>query len=163
MPELDDITLLKQFAENDSEPAFAGIVSRHLNLVYSTALRAAGDAHAAQEISQVVFIILARKAKSLGAKTILSGWLYQTTRLTAANFLRTEIRRRNREQEAFMQSTLNETSNETWRQIAPILDDAIARLGAKDRDAIVLRFLKIKAWAKSARRWARARMRRRCG
>jgi DNA-directed RNA polymerase specialized sigma24 family protein len=68
MPELDDIALLKQFAETDSEPAFAGIVSRHLNLVYSTALRSVGDAHAAQEISQAVFIILARKAKSLGGK-----------------------------------------------------------------------------------------------
>src|SRR5271154_290731 len=137
MPELDDIALLKQFAENDSELAFAEIVSRHLNLVYSTALRSIGDPHAAQEIAQAVFIILARKAKSLGAKIILSGWLYQTTRLTAANFLRTEIRRRNREQEAFMQSTLNESESEAWLQIAPILDDAISKLGGKDRDAIV--------------------------
>jgi uncharacterized protein (TIGR03435 family) len=145
MPELDDIALLKQFAENGSEPAFAGIVSRHLNLVYSTALRATGNAHAAQEISQAVFIILARKAKSLGAKTILAGWLHQTTRLTAANYVRTEIRRQKREQEAFMQSTLNETANETWLQIAPILDDAISRLGAKDRDAIVLRFFENKS------------------
>src|SRR5882724_5890369 len=144
MPEPDDIALLKQFAENDSELAFAEIVSRHLNLVYSTALRPVGNAHAAQEISQAVFIILARKAKSLGAKTILSGWLYQTTRLTAANYLRTVIRRRNREQEAYMQSTLNETADETWLQIAPILDDAISKLGAKDRDAIVLRFFENK-------------------
>ncbi|HTA95144.1 MAG TPA: sigma-70 family RNA polymerase sigma factor [Verrucomicrobiae bacterium] len=144
MPELDDITLLKQFAETDSESAFAEIVSRHLNLVYSTALRSVGNVHAAQEISQAVFIILARKAKSLGAKIILSGWLYQTTRLTAANFLRTEIRRQNREQEAFMQSTLNETESEAWLQIAPILDDVLSKLGAKDRDAIVLRFFENK-------------------
>jgi RNA polymerase sigma factor (sigma-70 family) len=120
-------------------------VSRHVNLVYSTAWRATGDAHAAQEISQAVFIILARKAKSLGGKIILSGWLYQTTRLTAANHLRTEFRRRNREQEAFMQSTLNEPqSDEAWNQIAPILDAAISKLGAKDRDAIVLRFFENK-------------------
>jgi len=145
MPELDDIALLKQFAENDSEPAFAGIVSRHLNLVYSTAFRATGDAHAAQEISQAVFIILARKAKSLGAKTILSGWLHQTARLTAANYVRGEIRRQKREQETFMQSTLNETNSEAWLQIAPILDDAISKLGAKDRDAIVLRFFENKS------------------
>ena len=145
MPELDDIALLKQFAENDSEPAFAGIVSRHLNLVYSTAFRATGNAHAAQEISQAVFIILARKAKSLGAKTILSGWLHQTARLTAANYVRGEIRRQKREQETFMQSTLNETADETWLQIAPVLDDAISKLGAKDRDAIVLRFFENKS------------------
>src|ERR1039457_5481733 len=102
MPELNDIALLKQFAEGDSEPAFAELVSRHLNLVYSSALRSVRNTHAAQEISQAVFIILTRKAKSLGEKTILSGWLYQTTRLTAANYLRTEIRRQRREQEAFM-------------------------------------------------------------
>jgi RNA polymerase sigma factor (sigma-70 family) len=145
MPETEDIALLKQFAETDSEPAFAGIVSRHLNLVYSTALRNVGDAHAAQEISQAVFIILARKAKSLGAKTILSGWLYQTTKLTAANYLRSEIRRQKREQEAFMQSTLNESESEAWLQIAPVLDDAISKLGARDRDAIVLRFFENKS------------------
>lgn len=107
-------------------------------------MRSTGDAHAAQEISQAVFIILARKAKSLGAKTVLSGWLYQTTRLTAANYLRAEIRRRNREQEAYMQSTLNETESEAWRQIAPLLEDAMAGLGAKDRDAVVLRFFENK-------------------
>ncbi|HSY74161.1 MAG TPA: sigma-70 family RNA polymerase sigma factor, partial [Dongiaceae bacterium] len=144
MPDMDDIALLKQFAETDSEPAFAEIVSRHLNLVYSTALRSVGNAHAAQEISQAVFIILARKAKSLGAKIILSGWLYQTTRLTAANYLRGEIRRQQREQEAYMQSTLNESESEAWQQIAPILDDALSKLGASDRDAIVLRFFENK-------------------
>src|SRR5450432_2813608 len=125
MTERDDIALLREFAATESEAAFAAIVQRHVNLVYSTALRATGHAHAAQEISQAVFIILARKAKSLGAKTILSGWLYQTTRLTAANYLRGEIRRQKREQEAFMQSTLNESESEAWRQIEPVLDDAI--------------------------------------
>jgi len=144
MPELEDITLLKQFAKNGSEPAFAELVSRHVNLVYSTALRNVGDAHAAQEIAQAVFIILARKANSLSMHTVLSGWLYQTTRLTAANYLRTEIRRQKREQEAYMQSLTNETEAEVWRQIAPQLDDAMARLGDRDRNAIVLRFFENK-------------------
>src|ERR1035438_7444670 len=126
MPELDDIALLKEYAEIGSEAAFTALVERHVNLVYSAALRSVGNPHAAQEIAQVVFIILARKAKSLGGKTVLSGWLYQTARLTAANYLRGEIRRQHREQEAFMQSTLNESESEAWRQIAPILDDAIS-------------------------------------
>src|SRR5882724_13057111 len=144
MPELDDIALLKQFAENDSESAFAEIVSRYVNLVYSVALRNVGDAHAAQEISQAVFIILARKANKLPRHAVLSGWLYQTTRLTAANYLRTEIRRQKREQEAFMQSTLNEFESEAWPQIAPVLDDVMMRLGERDRNAIVLRFFENK-------------------
>ena len=140
MDERDDITLLHEFATNESEAAFAALVSRHLNLVYSVALRSVGNVHAAQEISQAVFIILARKAKSLGSKTILSGWLYQTTRLTAANVLRGEIRRQQREQEAYMQSTLNESGTEAWPQIAPLLDDALGKLNERDRNAIVLRF-----------------------
>src|ERR1017187_544583 len=154
MPELDDIALLKEYAEIGSEAAFTALVGRHVNLVYSAALRSVGNAHAAQEIAQAVFIILARKAKSLDDRTILSGWLYQTARLTAANYLRGEIRRQNREQEAYMQAILNEPESdpsrrsgaeaEGWRQIAPLLDAAMGRLGEKDRNAIVLRFFENK-------------------
>jgi len=146
----DDIELLRQFAVENSEAAFAALAARHVHLVYSTALRQVGNSHSAEEITQAVFIILARKAKSLSSKTILTGWLHQTARLTAANFLRTEIRRRNREQEAFMQSALNET--ETWTQIAPLLDDAISKLGGRDRNAILLRYFE----NKSAREMAAA-------
>ena len=144
MHESDDTSLLREFAASESETAFAALVSRHINLVYSVALRSTGSPYAAQEISQAVFIILVRKAKSLGPKTILSGWLYQTTRLTAANFLRTEIRRQKREQEAYMRSTLNEPEPDAWRQIAPLLDDALDKLGDRDRNAIVLRFFENK-------------------
>ena len=144
MTERDDIALLREFAATESESAFAALVEQHVNLVYSTALRSVGGAHAAQEITQAVFIILARKAKSLGAKTVLAGWLHQTTRLTAANFLRGEIRRQQREQEAYMQSTLNEPDANVWPQIAPLLDDALDKLGERDRNAIVLRFFENK-------------------
>src|ERR1017187_492199 len=144
MTERDDIALLREFAATESEAAFAALVERHVNLVYSTALRSVGGAHAAQEITQAVFIIRARKAKSLGAKTVLAGWLHQTTRLTAANFLRGEIRRQQREQEAYMQSTMNEPDADAWPQIAPLLDDALAKLGERDRNAIVLRFFENK-------------------
>jgi uncharacterized protein (TIGR03435 family) len=144
MPEMDDITLLREYAETGSEAAFAALVSRHVNLVYSTALRSVGNPHAAEEITQAVFIILAKKARSLSRRTVLSGWLYQTTRLTAANFLRTEIRRQHREQEAYMQSLLNEPGPEAWPQIASLLDAAMGRLGEKDRNAIVLRYFENK-------------------
>jgi RNA polymerase sigma factor (sigma-70 family) len=141
MQEWSDIELLKVYATEHSGAAFGALVTRHINLVYSTAFRGTNDAHAAQEITQAVFIILAKKTASLPAKTILPGWLYQTTRLTAANFLRTERRRRQREQEAYMQSTLHETSDDwVWEQIAPQLDAAMTHLGERDRNAIVLRF-----------------------
>ncbi len=141
----DDRQLLAEFARENSEAAFAALVTRHVNLVYSIALRQTGNPHAAEEITQAVFVILALKAASLGPKTILSGWLYQTARLTAANYRRTEFRRARREQEAFMQSQLEEPqSEETWPRIAPLLDDALGKLGERDRHAIVLRFFEKK-------------------
>jgi RNA polymerase sigma factor (sigma-70 family) len=143
MPDNDDITLLKQYAKGD-ESAFTLLVQRYVNLVYSTALRQIRNPSHAEEITQAVFIILTRKARSLGSKTILSGWLYQTARLTASNFLRSEIRRQHREQEAYMQSTLTESDPASWEHIAPLLDEAMGRLGEADRNAIVLRFFENK-------------------
>ena len=139
MPESDDIMRLKQYVEGD-ESAFAMLVERYVHLVYSIALRQVGNPSHAEEITQAVFIILAQKAKSLGPRTILSGWLYQTARLAAANFLRSEIRRQKREQEAYMESLLNEPTPNPWQQIAPLLDDAMGHLSEKDRNVVVLRF-----------------------
>lgn len=134
--------LLQEYATRNSEQAFAAIVSRHINLVYSVALRHAGNPHQAQEITQAVFIVLAKKAGSLRKGTVLPGWLFQAARMTASNFLRTELRRARREQEAYMQSTLTGTTgDQDWKQIAPLLDTAIANLGEKDRNAIVLRYV----------------------
>jgi RNA polymerase sigma factor (sigma-70 family) len=153
MPELDDHKLLAEFARNESGTAFASLVARYVNLVYSTARRFAGDPHHAEEITQAVFIILARKAGKLSPRTVLSGWLYQTARLTAANFVKGEIRRQHREQEAYMQSTLTEPdwsrrseaeADAAWPQLAPHLDEAMGRLGETDRNAIVLRFFENK-------------------
>src|ERR1039457_374532 len=139
----DDLTLLREYAERNSEEAFAALVSRHVNLVYSVALRQVRDPHLAEEITQAVFIILARKAASLGDKTILAGWLCRTARYACADALKIQRRRQLREQEAHMQSILNEPEpmpDETWNQIAPLLDGALGQLGQKDHDAVVLRF-----------------------
>ena len=144
MPETDDITLLRRFAEGD-ESAFAVLVERYVHLVYSAAIRQVGNAFNAEEITQAVFIILTQKAKSLSPKTILSGWLYQTARLTAANYLRSEFRRQQRDQEAYMQSTLNEPGPGSWEQIEPLLDEAMGRLAETDRNAIVLRYFENKS------------------
>ena len=136
----DDMELLREYVRHNSEDAFATLVSRHVNMVFSVALRRVRDTHQAEEITQVVFIILARKAASLGPKTVLSGWLFRTARYTAAKAMTIQQRRQCREQEAYMQAAFNEPESEAWPQIAPLLDDAMARLGEQDHNAIVLRY-----------------------
>src|SRR5450432_1443322 len=122
---VDDIVLLREYARNNSEEAFAALVSRHVNLVYSVALRQVRDTHLAEEITQAVFIILARKADKMPQHAVLPGWLCRTARYVSANALTIQRRRQHREQEAYMQSILNEpTASETWNQIAPLLDGA---------------------------------------
>lgn len=158
MQESADIELLRQYVEENSEVAFGELVTRYVNLVYSAAARKTGSLDTAEEITQAVFIILARKAKTLRKDTILSGWLYQATRLTAANFLRNEIRRSRREQEAYMQSLSDET--ETRPEIEPLLEDAMGRLNEKERNAIVLRFFEGRSFQEIGTRHRREAQRR---
>jgi RNA polymerase sigma factor (sigma-70 family) len=136
----DDMALVREYAQSNSEQAFAKLVSRHINLVYSVALRQVRDPHLAEEITQSVFIILAGKAKSLSPKTILSGWLCRTARYVSANTLSIQRRRQFREQEAHMESILSEPEPGVWNQIAPLLDEALNCLGEKEHGAVVLRF-----------------------
>jgi RNA polymerase sigma factor (sigma-70 family) len=140
MQELDDIALLRQYAEQNSEEAFAALVTRHIDKVYSVALRHTGNPHQAEEITQAVFVILARKSSDLSKHVILEGWLYETARLTAMTFIRSEIRRARREQEAYVQNVLNENEADVWPQIVPLLDSGLAGLNETDRHAVVLRF-----------------------
>jgi uncharacterized protein (TIGR03435 family) len=148
MTDVPDARLLEQFARNGSEEAFAALVQRHIALVHSVALRHTANVQHAQDITQAVFVILARKAGALGRRTILPGWLYHTARLTAANLQRAETSRIRREQEAFMQSQPEETATDAlWRELFPQLDEAMAGLGTSERDALVLRYFQNKSMA----------------
>src|SRR5215470_6962382 len=135
MQTTQDRDLLRQYAETGSEDAFNELLRRHVNLVYSSALRRVGNPEQAEEITQVVFIILARKARFLSEKVILSGWLYRTAGLAAANSSRAEARRKRRERELMMQPPSDEKESEAWNQIAPMLDPAMERLSRRDREA----------------------------
>src|SRR6185436_1640378 len=112
--------LLRRYAQDASEEAFRELVERHVGLVYATALRKmSGDAAAAQDISQKVFADLARKAGSLPPDLRLAGWLYKHTCLKAAEAIRTESRRRNREQVAAEMNSLHQSDDAVWRDVAP--------------------------------------------
>lgn len=143
----DDATLLRQYAEEGSDTAFRALVEQHIQLVNATARRmVAGDAHLAEDVTQLVFTDLARKAATLPEGVLLGGWLYRHTCYTAAKVVRTESRRRTRERTAMEIQALNECSagDAHWAQLAPVLDDALSQLGTEDRDAIVLRYLQQK-------------------
>jgi uncharacterized protein (TIGR03435 family) len=142
----DDMELVREYANRQSDEAFEALVSRHVGLVHSAALRQVRDPHLAEDITQTVFTILARKAGSLNRKTILPGWLYRTTRYVSAAALKMQRRRQHREQEAQMQDAIQESQTESaWAQLAPVLDEAMAQLRDKDRDAIVLRYFQNKS------------------
>jgi RNA polymerase sigma factor (sigma-70 family) len=138
----EDSQLLRRFANEHSESAFGELVARHLPLVYSTALRQTfGDTHLAQDVAQLVFADLARKAPSLSENVILAGWLHRATIFAARQTLRGEHRRRLREQHAVtMNAIQSESESADWQQIRPLLDEALERLNKTDRDALLLRF-----------------------
>jgi len=142
---MEDWQLLNDYRNDGSEAAFVELMDRHLDMVYSTALRRLGDVPAAEEVAQSVFCLLVQKAHQLTADVVLVGWLYQTARYQAANYVRGERRRRQREQDAVNMNSVNTESSAPWKQIAPVLDEAMDQLTDQDRHALLLRFFEDKS------------------
>jgi RNA polymerase sigma factor (sigma-70 family) len=138
--------LISDYARTRSESAFGELVERYINLVYSVAVRrVGGDSHIAKDVTQTVFIDLARKAHGLPSTILLGGWLHRHTCFVTSTVMRTERRRQAREREAVeMEKISGDVPNETLTKLSPILDEAIDSLGAADRSAIVLRYFEQK-------------------
>lgn len=143
---VDSTHLLREFAEHRSDTAFAALVQRHLDLVYSVALRRCGHRTGlADEICQLVFCDLARKAAGIPAGLSVAGWLHQHTCFVAAKQLRAESRRQHREEIAMQLQTLVDDID--WSHLAPVLDDALLDLAATDREPLVKRFFGKRSFA----------------
>ena len=146
----EDVELLRRYAQDRSEEAFTALVRRHLPLVYHAALRRTnGDRHLAEDVAQAVFANLAKEAVALERHEVLAGWLYVATRHAAANAMRTERRRRVREQEAVaMSDPLNpELAGAAWEQLRPELDSVMDDLSEPDRNAVLLRYFENRPYA----------------
>ena len=138
---MDDWQMLRHYVDHNSEAAFAALMTRYLGLVYSVCRRELADDQAAEDVTQAVFLLLARKAPTLRRGVVLSGWLFQTARYAAKN-ARLQVQRRTvYEQKAAEEMPPHvETEASAWADIEPVLNQSLAALKASDRDCILLRF-----------------------
>ncbi len=151
---IEDAELLRRYASEKSQAAFAELVERRIGLVYSVALRqCGGDAHLAEDVTQKVFADLARKAAQLSERLVLSGWLCRSAQFAASDLVRAERRRRTREMETSTMHDLstNPANDDDWSKLRPVLDQVMNELDDDDRDAVALRFFEGRAFADIAR------------
>jgi RNA polymerase sigma factor (sigma-70 family) len=136
-----DSSLIAEFNARRSEDAFAALVRQHVHLVFATALRQVGDAGAAEEITQNVFVALAQAAGKLGSHPTIAGWLHQTALNKSREWLRSELRRRKREQAAVNLDLARAEGDSVWSPLVPLLDEALLELREPDRQAVILHFM----------------------
>jgi RNA polymerase sigma factor (sigma-70 family) len=154
MAESDDMRLVAEYASGGSPEAFSALVARHSQLVRAAARAQLGEVDEVQDVSQTVFLLLARKAGRLAKNTFLPGWLYRAGRLAAIRYQRGELRRMRREQEAFMQSIENQNQQRldepAWGEVEPLLYDGMDRLPEPERDALLAHYFERQTVAAAA-------------
>jgi len=145
---MDDAQLLQSYVETGSSEAFTALTSKHVNFVYGAALRLVRDRHVAEEVTQAVFIVLARKAATLRHEAVLSSWLLSTTRYAALGQMKINARRKRHERRAaeMAKTEWTEDAERSWPQYEGELDGALASLRETDRKAILLRFYEHKSF-----------------
>jgi len=152
----DDDQLLRQFVRDRSRGAFEQLVRRYVGIVHGAALRQVRDPHLAEDVTQAVFIVLVNKAAKLQNMKTIGGWLLKVTRYAAIDAMRKQNLIRRHEQLASQQRPEQvgaaEPKTDEWEQLAPVLDDAMSRLGATDRDAVVLRYFQEESYADIAQK-----------
>ena len=138
----DTPALLRRYTREGSEVAFRALVERHAGMVHAAARRKLnGNEALAGDVTQAVFTELARRAAALRPDTVLSAWLHRVACTQAALLIRSETRRQKREATAAMMIENDaRPDDEAWRELAPLLDDALDRLPAPERTALMLRF-----------------------
>jgi RNA polymerase sigma factor (sigma-70 family) len=153
MRTIGDWELLQDYVQTGSEAAFAELVQRHIDWVYSVAVRRVYEPQLAEDVVQAVFALLARKASSLRPRTALAGWLFRSTCFAGKCCLRAERRRKTRERTASAMMTTGEDqpSEHIWEQLEPHLDQAVAALNSTDRSAVLLRFYQKKSFSEVGR------------
>ena len=137
---MDDWDLIGEFVEKGSAGAFEALVGRYLGMVYGVAMREVGEHHLAEDVTQAVFALLAKKAPEMVAGTVVAGWLFRTARFTAQNAKKMERRRRFHEERAgrLREEEVMEAGQGEERMV--LLDRALGRLGERDRGAVILRY-----------------------
>ncbi len=146
MVDQSDSELLLSYSANDAEQAFVELVRRHVEMVYSAALRVVRDRHLAEDVTQEVFVQLAQQAMKLSGHNVLAAWLHRTTRNISSQYVRTAVRRRRREQQhASMHEQASTSAELVWEEIAPSIDSLIDELNEADRIAVVYRYFQHKS------------------
>jgi RNA polymerase sigma factor (sigma-70 family) len=149
---LPDAQLLERFAQQHDEAAFTALVRRHGPLVLGACVRVLNDRHAAEDAFQVTFAVLARKAGSLKRPEALGPWLYGVATRTALKAKSREARRRACERRVAVTREAEQTDDLVWRDLRPVLDEAVARLPEKYRTPFLLHHLEGLTVAEVARR-----------